>query len=168
VAIAGEGLPAAKKPITSKRVLAGGDLGALFGVEMAETGGHTDASPKAGAKKGQTKEKGRTKTTAKEAKTPVAPAPSRNARAKSAKSPPTDPTAAVKPLPPADAVQRSAPNAARKMNGRSSPVAKGAALRRAKSIAGAARTSGAGAAIESKAPKITAAVRRSAAKTRQS
>ena len=168
VAKAGEGLLAAKKPITSKRVLAGGDLGALFGVEMAETGGHADASPKAGAKKGQTKEKRRTKTTAKaEAKTPVAPAPSKNARAKSAKSQPTDPTAAAKPLPPADAVQRSAPNAARKMNGRSSPVAKGAALRRAKSIAGTAGTSGAGAAIESKALKKTA-VRRSAAKTRQS
>lgn len=54
VAKAGEGLPAAKKPITSKRVLAGGDLGALFGVEMAETGG-ADASPKAHAKKGQRK-----------------------------------------------------------------------------------------------------------------
>ena len=62
VAKAGEGLPAAKKPISSKRVMAGGDLGALFGVEMAETGGSTDASPKAHAKKGQGKGKARAKT----------------------------------------------------------------------------------------------------------
>ena len=55
VAKAGEGLPVAKRPISCKRVMAGGDLGALFRVEMAETGGSTDASPKAHAKKGQGK-----------------------------------------------------------------------------------------------------------------
>ncbi len=38
VAKAGEGLPAAKKPSSSKRVMTGGDLGAIFGVEMAQTG----------------------------------------------------------------------------------------------------------------------------------
>ena len=67
VAKAGEGLPAAKRPITSKRVMAGGDLGALFGVEMAETGGSKDASPKARAKKGQGKGKARAKAPAKAA-----------------------------------------------------------------------------------------------------
>lgn len=39
VAKAGEGLPAAKKPSSSKRVLTGGDLGAIFGVEIAQNQG---------------------------------------------------------------------------------------------------------------------------------
>ena len=99
VAKAGEGLPAAKKLISSKRVMAGGDLSALFGVEMAETGGSTDASTKAPAKKGQGKGKARAKTPGKAAL--AAPASSRSSRAKSAKSPPTNSTPAAKPLPPA-------------------------------------------------------------------
>ena len=136
VAKAGEGLSAAKKPITSKRVMARGDLGALFGVEMAETDGHADASPKAHAKKGQRKGKACAKTPAKAEVAALAePAPNRNARAKSAKSPPADPTPAAKPPPPSGAVQKGAPNTARKMKGRSSPMAKGAARMLTKPIA---------------------------------
>ena len=68
VAKAGEGLPLAKKPASSKRVMAGGDLGAIFGVEMAETGGRADApAPKASAKKGQKKPAARAKVPAKAA-----------------------------------------------------------------------------------------------------
>ena len=163
VAKAGEGLPVAKRPISCKRVMAGGDLGALFGVEMAETGGSTDASPKAHAKKGQGKGKARAKTPAKAAL--AVPASNCNSRAKSAKSTPADSTPAVKPLPPAGAVRRAAPNAARKIKGRSPPMAKGAARVPTKPIAAAAKTSEAGAAIKSEAPKNTA-VHRSAAKRR--
>jgi uncharacterized Zn finger protein len=166
VAKAGEGLPAAKKPISSKRVMAGGDLGALFGVEMVETACHADASPKALTRKGQGKGKARTKRPAKaEAAALAAPASSKNARAKSAKSQPTDPTPAAKPLPTEGAVRRAAPNAALKIKGRSSPMAKGAARILTEPIAAAAETSGARDAIESKVRK-NAAVRASAAKKR--
>ena len=114
VAKAGEGLPAATKPISSKRVMAGGDLGALFGVEMAETGGRADASPKTLTQKGQGKGKARTKRPAKaEAAALAAPASSKNARAKLAKSQPTNSTPAAKPLPTEGAVRRAAPNAAK-------------------------------------------------------
>lgn len=146
--------------------MAGGYLGALFGVEMAETGGRADASPKALTQKGQGKGKARTKRPAKaEAAALAAPASSKNARAKSAKSQPTDSTPAAKPLPTEGAVRRAAPNAARKIRGRSSPMAKGAARILTEPIAAAAKTSGAWDAIESKVPK-NAAVRTSAAKKR--
>ncbi len=59
VAKASEGLPLAKKPVSSKRVMTGGDLGAIFGVDMAETGGAGASAPKASAKKEQGKGKGR-------------------------------------------------------------------------------------------------------------
>ena len=164
VAKAGEGLPAAKRPISSKRVMAGGDLGVLFGVEMAETSGSTDASPKAHAKKGQGKGKARTKRPAKaDAAAFAEPSSSKNARAKSAKSPPVDPAPAAKPLPRARAVQRAAPHAKYEIDARSSPAAKGTARTLIRPIAAAARASGA--ATTSKAPKNTT-VRKSAASKR--
>jgi uncharacterized Zn finger protein len=152
VAKAGEGLAAAKKPIASKRMMAGGDLSALFGVEMAETGGRADASLKAHVK-GQGKGKARAKTPAKTAL--AVPASSRNSRATSAKSPPADSA-------PAGAV-RMAPNAARKIRGRSPPMAKGAARVPTKPVAAAAKTSEV--AIKGEAPRNTA-VHRSAVKRR--
>lgn len=164
VAKAGEGLAAAKKPIASKRVMAGGDLGALFGVEMAETGARADAkAPKAYPKKGQRKEKARVKTPAKGevAAALAAPAPNRNARAtKSTKSPPADPAPAAKPFREQEQFKGRPPNAEYEIDARSSPAAKGTARTLIKPIAAAARTSGA--ATTSKAPKNTA-VRKTAA-----
>ena len=166
VAKAGEGLPTAKKPISSKRVMVGGDLGALFAVEMAETGARADASPKALTQKGQGTGKARTKRPAKaQAAALAAPASSKKARAKSAKSQATNSTPAAKPLQTEGAVRRAAPNAARKIKGRSPPMAKGAARVLTKPIAAAAKTSEAGGAIKSEAPKNTA-VQRYAAKKR--
>ncbi len=159
VAKAGEGLAAAKKPVTSKRVMAGGDLGAIFGVEMAEPGARLDApASKAGSKKGQTKEKARTRTPAKAAaKAPVAPARGTNARAKSAKSAPSDPAPAAKPFPRARAAQRAAPQT---KGVRTPAAAKGTAPLLTKPAAAAVSVSGA--APTSKAPK-NAAMRKSAA-----
>jgi uncharacterized Zn finger protein len=45
VSRAGEGLRVAQKPASSKRVMAGGDLAFIFGLEMAESGGNDTAPP---------------------------------------------------------------------------------------------------------------------------
>src|SRR5262249_52444993 len=89
VAKAGEGLPAARKPVSGRRVMTGGDLGAIFGVEMAETGtrGHAQV-PQASAKKERSKAKVciRTRRKAESGAVAAAPAPDKKAKAKSAKS----------------------------------------------------------------------------------
>lgn len=60
VSRAGEGLSRAKMPVPTKRVITGGDLASIFGLEMAESGGITDSGPaevpakKAAAKKAKT------------------------------------------------------------------------------------------------------------------
>ena len=167
VAKAGEGLAAAMKPITSKRVMAGGDLGVLFGMEMAETGDRVDAqAPKAYSKKGQRK-KARTKTPAKAeiVAAVVAPAPKRNARSKSAKSPPSGSAPAAKPVPRARAAQRAALNNAHKINSQSSATVKGIAPPLTKPIAAAASTSGS--ATTSKAPKNTTVCKSATSKRQQ-
>jgi uncharacterized Zn finger protein len=140
LAKAGEGLPLARKPVSSKRVMAGGDLGAIFGVEMAETGGRADAqAPKASAKKGQKKGKACTGTPAK---------------AEAGKAP------SAKPSPRTGAARKTATfRATHKMDARGS-LTETPAIASAKPIAPAAKASRSAAA--SKAPK-NAAVRGSAA-----
>ena len=111
VAKAGEGLPLAKKPASSKRVMAGGDLGAIFGLEMAETGGRADApAPKASATKGRKQPAARAKAAAKAAigQAPAAPAPKKNAKAKPAKRPPLAAAPAAKPAPRTGRAQKTA------------------------------------------------------------
>jgi uncharacterized Zn finger protein len=130
VAKAGEGLPLARKPVSSKRVMTGGDLGAIFGVEMAETGGRTDAQvPKASAKKERSKVKVRVRTRGKaEAGGAVAAlAPDKKAKAKPDKSPPPSPAPAAKPLPRAGAAREEAISRTKhKVGFRSPAAAKGA------------------------------------------
>ncbi|MGA7328610.1 MAG: SWIM zinc finger family protein [Rhodomicrobium sp.] len=163
LAKAGEGWSLARKPVSSKRVMAGGDLGAIFGVEMAETGGRADAqAPEASAKKEQKKGKACTRTPAKaeagEAR--AAPAPKKNAKAKSAKPPPLSLAPAAKPSPRTGVARKTATSrATHKMDARGS-LTETPAIASAKPIALAAKASRSAAA--SKAPK-NAAVRGSAA-----
>jgi len=99
VARAGEGLPFAKKPASSKRVIAGGNLGAIFGLEMAEADGQAGApAPKAPAKKGRKQGKVRIKVPAKAAtgKARATPPPKKSAKAKSANRPRFSPAPAAK------------------------------------------------------------------------
>jgi uncharacterized Zn finger protein len=115
VAKAGEGLPLSKKPASSKRVMAGGDLGAIFGLEMAESGGSADApAPKASAKKRQKKPATRAKVPAKAAtgEAPAAPAPKKSPKAKSAKSPPLSPAPVAKSPPRTGTAQKRAASSA--------------------------------------------------------
>ncbi len=115
VAKAGEGLPLAKKPASSKRVMAGGDLGAMFGLEMAETGGGADApAPKASAKKAQKKPAASAKAPAKAAtgKAPAAPAPKKSAKTKPANRAPLSPAPAAKSAPRTGTAQKRAPSRA--------------------------------------------------------
>jgi uncharacterized Zn finger protein len=117
VAKAGEGLPVAKKPASSKRVMTGGDLGAIFGVEMAQTSAGEDApAPKTTTKKDQNKRKVHAKRAAKAetAAIPAALALSKNTKPKSAtpskpaKSPPPSPAPAAKPSRRTGAIQKAA------------------------------------------------------------
>ncbi len=140
VAKAGEGLPAAKKPVSSKRVMAGGDLGAIFGVEMAETSGRADApAPKASAKKEQKKGKARTDTPAKAGADAAlaAPAPIKNAKAKPAAVPDaaSSKRAPLRPSPaePPSQAGTAQNGATRKMNAKSAAT-KGAAKGAAKAL----------------------------------
>jgi uncharacterized Zn finger protein len=130
VAQAGEGLPAARKPVSSKRVMTGGDLGAIFGVEMAETGARADAqAPKASAKKERSKVKVRVRPRGKAGAgaAVAASAPDKRASAKSAKSPPSNRAPAAKPLPRAGAAQKAAITRTKhKVDVRSPAAAKGA------------------------------------------
>ncbi len=163
VAKAGEGLPAAGKPVSSRRVMTGGDLGAIFGVEMAETGVRGDAqAPKASANKERSKVKVRVRTRGKaEARAAAAaPAPDKKAKAKPAKSLPPDPAPAAKPLSRARAAQKAAISRTKhKVDVRSPAAARG--------IAGALTKPRAAAAKASKAPE-KAAARKSAASKRLS
>ncbi|MGO8952045.1 MAG: SWIM zinc finger family protein [Rhodomicrobium sp.] len=96
VAKAGEGLPLAKKPASSKRVISGGDLGAIFGVELAETGGRADAPAPKSAKKGQKKGDARTKARTKAASGKAPAAARKRAEAKPPKRPLFSPAPSAK------------------------------------------------------------------------
>ncbi len=127
VAKAGEGLPLAKKPASSKRVMPGGDLGAMFGLEMAETGGEAGApAPKAPAKKGLKEPTARTKMPAKAAsgKPTAASAPKKSAKAKSAKRAPLSSAPAAKSPPQTGTAQKRAASRSTQMLGARSGAAK--------------------------------------------
>jgi uncharacterized Zn finger protein len=109
VAKAGEGLPVAKKPASSKRIMAGGDLGAIFGVEMAGTGGRGDApAPKASAARGPGKGKSGIKTPTKAEAAAAVAGPVPDKKAKPAKSPPPASARAPKPRARAGAAEKAA------------------------------------------------------------
>ena len=173
VAKVGEGLPLAKKPASSKRVMAGGDLGAIFGLEMAESGGSADApAPKASVKKRQKKPPPRAKVPAKAAtaEAPAAPAPKKSTKAKSAKSPPLSPAPVAKSPPRTGAAQKRATSSATQKIDAPSRATKTPAKRavaantRTKPIATPAKTSRSAAARE--AGKNGAARRLTATKRR--
>ena len=172
VAKAGEGLPAAKKPSSSKRVMTGGDLGAIFGVEMAQTGGAEAPAANTSTSRQQKKGTASAKRTAK-AEAAAVPVPAVTAPAKksakspkAAKSPPPAPVPASKPSPRVGAAKKIAASPAKqKANARNSRAARGTALVSAKPKAAAAkasRTAVSSKALESAAPrKSTARKRRS-------
>ncbi len=172
VAKAGEGLPAAKKPSSSKRVMTGGDLGAIFGVEMAQT--RNAEAPAANPSTGRQQKKGTAsaKRTAK-AEAAAVPVPAVTAPAKksakspkAAKSPPPAPVPAPKPSPRAAAAKKIAASPAKqKANARNSRAARGTARVPAKPKAAAAKASQT--AVSSKVPE-NAAPRKPAARKRRS
>lgn len=118
VARASEGLPAAKKPSSSKRVMTGGDLGAIFGVEMVQTV-EADA-PAAGALAGQPRKKGKisAKTPAKvrvaAAAAPPAPGEKPAKPSKPAKSPSPVAVPAAKPSRKVGASQKTVASSAKR------------------------------------------------------
>ncbi len=170
VAKAGEGLPAAKKPSSSKRVMTGGDLGAIFGVEMVQTGGaeapaaNTPTSRQ--QKNGTASAKRTAKAEAAAVPVPAVTAPAKNSAksAKAAKSPPPAPVPASKPSPRVgDAKKIAASPAKQKANARNSRAARGTARVSAKPKAAAAkasRTAVSSKALESAAPRKSAARKR--------
>ncbi len=127
LARAGEDLPLAKKPASSKRVMAGGDLGAIFGLEIAETSSNADApAPNAPAKKGQKEPAARAKVPAKAAagKVRAAPLPEKSAKAKSAKRPQLSCALAAKSSPRTGTAQKVATSHATQKLGARSRAAK--------------------------------------------
>ena len=174
VAKASEGLPAARKPSSSKRVMTGGDLGAIFGVEMAQTGGAEGREANTSTSRQQKKETASVKRTAKAEAAPaavpvpavIAPGKKPAKSSKAAKSPPPAPVPASKPSPRAGAAKKIAASPAKqKANPRNSRAARGTARLSAKPETAAAKASRT--AVSSKAPE-SAAPRKSAARKRRS
>jgi uncharacterized Zn finger protein len=134
VANAGEGLTASKKPSSSKRVMTGGDLGAIFGVEMAEAGGAGGPAPKAPAKKLKGKASTKAPAKAKAGAVPPTAAPGKSAKSKSARTPEQAKSAPPRPASKPNPTTRTAP-------ARKPPAAKSAARAPAKRQAAAAKAS---------------------------
>ena len=122
VSRAGEGLAHAKTPASSKRVMTGGDLASIFGLEMAESRGSADVGPAAApAKKGKApaarlKTIGKTKAPAKSAASSAAAKGNSGGRT-NVKSPanPSSRTKTVRDKP-AQAVRKSLPRNAKDMH----------------------------------------------------
>ena len=172
VAKASEGLPAARKPSSSKRVMTGGDLGAIFGVEMAQARNAEAPAANTSTSRHQKKGTASAKRTAK-AEAAAVPVPAVNTPGKksakspkAAMSPPPAPVPASKPSPRAGAAKKIAASSAKqKANARNSRTASGTARVPAKPKVAAAKASRT--AVSSKAPE-SAAPRKSAARKRRS
>jgi uncharacterized Zn finger protein len=76
VAKAGKGLPLSKKPASAKRIMTGGDLSSVFGLEMAEGGEGAADSPAPAKPKSRTKTKSAPPSEKKGTKPPAAKAAS--------------------------------------------------------------------------------------------